>query len=119
MSKIRPLVNIENKSEIHLEKELFQNKVIRPVLKMQHDIIVKIFNIYIKKLATDWDNLKKSKKIQFIDNQLSKNIQLKNLVIGIVVGQLDETEIDEYIIHSREYNKRIIQMSIQRLLSTV
>lgn len=119
MSKIRPLVTIENKLESHQEIELFQNVVIRPVLKMQHDIIIKIFNFSIKKLAMDWNNLKKNKKIQFIDNQLSRNIQLKNLVLGIVVGQLEEIEIDKYLMNSREYNKRIIKMSIQRIVSTI
>ena len=119
MAKKRPIVNIDNKPGIHLENELFQNEVLRPVLKMQHDIILKIFNVHIKNLGIVWNDLKKSKKSQCIESQLSKNIQLKNLIIGIVIGQWNELEMDKYLIYSRDYNKRIIQMTIQRIISTI
>ena len=47
MAKERPIVNIDNKTEIHLEKELFQNEVLRPILKMQHDITLNLFRNHI------------------------------------------------------------------------
>ena len=119
MAKKRPIVNIDNKPEIHLENELFQNEVLRPVLKMQHEITLKLFNVHIKNLGIIWNDLKKSKKTQCVENQLSKNIQFKNLVIGIVVGQFNELELDKYLLNSREYNKRILQMTIQRIISTI
>ena len=118
MAKKRPIVNIDNKPGIHLENELFQNEVLRPVLKMQHEITLKLFNVHIKNLGIVWNDLKKSKKTQCVENQLSKNIQFKNLVIGIVVGQFNEIELDKYLSNSREYNKRILQMTSQRIIST-
>ena len=117
MAKKRPIVNIDNIPEKHLEKELFQNEVLRPVLKMQHEITLKLFNVHIKNLGIIWNDLKKSKKTQCVENQLSKNIQFKNLIIGIVVGQFNELELDKYLINSRDYNKRILQMTIQRIVS--
>ena len=119
MAKKRPIVNINNKPEIHLENELFQNEVLRPVLKMQHEITLKLFNSHIINLGIVWNDLKKSKKTQCVENQLSKNIQLKNLVIGIVVGQFKELEMDKYLINYREFNKRILQMTTQRIVSTI
>ena len=119
VAKKRPIVNFDNKPEIHLENELFQNEVLRPVLKMQHDITLKLFNVHIKNLGIIWNDLKKSKKTQCVENQLSKNIQFKNLIIGIVVGQFNELELDKYLINSRDYNKRILQMTIQRIVSTI
>lgn len=119
MAKKRPIVNINNKPEIHLENELFQNEVLRPVLKMQHEITLKLFNSHIINLGIVWNDLKKSKKTQCVENQLSKNIQLKNLIIGIVVGQFKELEMDKYLINSREFNKRILQMTTQRIVSTI
>lgn len=119
MAKKRPIVNIDNKPEIHLDKELFQNEVLRPVLKMQHEITLKLFLNHITNLSIEWNDLKKSKKTQCVENQLSKNVQLKNLIIGIVVGQFKELEMDKYLINSRDYNKRILQMTIQRIVSTI
>ena len=119
VAKERPIVNIDNKPEIHLEKELFQNEVLRPILKMQHDITLNLFRNHIDNLGIVWKDLKKSKKNQCVKNQLSKNIQFKNLVIGIVVGQFNELEMNKYLSFSREYNKRILQMTIQRIVSTI
>ncbi len=64
MAKKRPIVNIDNKPEIHLDKELFQNEVLRPVLKMQHEITLKLFLNHITNLSIEWNDLKKSKKTQ-------------------------------------------------------
>lgn len=119
MAKKRPVVNIDNKPEMHLKNELFQNEVLRPILKMQHDITLNLFFSHINNLGIIWDDLKKSKKTQCVDNQLSKNIQFKNLVIGIIVGQFNELELDKYLSNSREYNKRILQMTNQRIVSTI
>jgi hypothetical protein len=119
VAKKRPIVNIDNKPEIHLENELFQNEVLRPILKMQHEITLKLFSNHIDNLGIVWKDLKKSKKNQCVENQLSKNIQFKNLVIGVVAGQFNELEMDKYLLNSREYNKRILQMTIQRIVSTI
>ena len=119
MAKKRPIVNIDNKPEIHLENELFQNEVLRPILKMQHEITLKLFSNHIDNLGIVWKDLKKSKKNQCVENQLSKNIQFKNLVIGVVAGQFNELEMDKYLLNSREYNKRILQMTNQRIVSTI
>ena len=119
MAKKRPIVNIDNKPEIHLENELFQNEVLRPILKMQHEITLKLFSKNIDNLGIVWKDLKKNKKNQCVENQLSKNIQFKNLVIGVVAGQFNELEMDKYLLNSREYNKRILQMTIQRIVSTI
>ena len=119
VAKKRPIVIIDNKPEIHLENELFQNEVLRPILKMQHTITLKLFDSHIDNLGVVWNDIKKSKKIKCVENQLSKNIQFKNLVIGIVVGQFNELEMNKYLSNSREYNKRILQMTIQRIVSTI
>jgi len=118
-NKERPVIKINNKTEIHLEIELFQNKVLRPILKMQHDLILKTFHNHINKLSIDWNQLKHIKKVKCVIDQLSKNLQLKNLIIGIIVGHLNEQESNQYFNSNKEYNKRIIQMSIQRIQSTI
>ena len=119
MHKERPIVKIENKPNIHLEIELFQNKVLRPILKMQHDLILCVFNEHIHKLSIQWKGLMKGKQLEYVDNQLTQNVQLKNTTIGMIIGQLNESEIEQYFINSRDYNKRIIRMSIQRIQSTI
>ena len=117
--QLRPLITSIKKTEYASLEEKFQNEVLRPILKMQHEITLKLFSNHIDNLGIVWKDLKKSKKTQCVDNQLSKNIQFKNLVIGIIVGQFNELELDKYLSNSREYNKRILQMTNQRIVSTI
>ena len=118
-NKERPKINVVNGREVHLESELFQNEALRPILKMQHDIILKIFHNHIVKSSIKWNQLNQIKKVKCVDNQLSKNVQFKHLIIGLIVGHLSDLELDQYLRNVKEYNKRIIQMTKQRIQSTI
>jgi hypothetical protein len=118
-NKERPKINVVNRREVHLETELFQNKVLRPILKMQHHIILKTFNNHIDKSSIKWNQLNQIKKVKCVNDQLSKNVQIKHLIIGLIVGHLNDLEIDNYLRNAKEYNKRIIQMTKQRIQSTI
>lgn len=119
MIKKRPIVNIENEFDLHLGNELFQNQTLRPILKLQHELLIKVFNSKIESLNINWKGINRAQKIEVVKSQLIKNIPFKNLVIGIIVGQLNETELEKYLIKKREFNKRIIQMALERIISTI
>ena len=118
-NKERPNINLKNRREVHLESELFQNEVLRPILKMQHDIILKTFHNHIEKSSINWTQLNQIKKVKCVNDQLSKNLQIKHLIIGLIVGHLNDLEINQYLSNTKEYNKRIIQMAKQRIQSTI
>lgn len=117
--KERPIVPISNDADLHKPVELFQNEVLRPILKLQHDILLAIFHSYRMKFTEDWEELKKNKKKKFISDLLMKNGPLKNTVVGIIVGQLELSEIDDYLKDRKEYDRRISRMVIQRIQSTI
>ena len=118
-NKERPNINLTNRREVHLKTELFQNEVLRPILKMQHDIILKTFHNHIEKSSIKWTQLNQIKKLKCVNDQLSKNLQIKHLIIGLIVGHLNDLEINQYLRNTKEYNKRIIQMAKQRIQSTI
>ena len=118
-NKGRPKINVVNRREVHLKSELFQNEALRPILKMQHDIILKIFHNHIDKSSIKWNQLNQIKKVKCVDDQLSKNVQIKHLIIGLIIAHLSELELDQYLRNAKEYNKRIIQMTKQRIQSTI
>lgn len=110
-SDLRPKLNLQPASS---EIEQFQNEVIRPILKLQNDVLVLIFNNYTKtQQITLSDNLDKL-RVQVRDI-CSKDISLKNQLIGMTIGMLETDELANYQIHQSEYNKRISQMIAQRL----
>lgn len=117
--KVRPKVTVPNTAEQHLPVELFQNEVLRPILKLQHPILVAFFHQCRTKFTEDWEALKKNKKKAAIDNLMTKQAPLRHAIQGIIIGQMNEEEFSAYLLHQKEYDRRINRMTIQRIQSTL
>lgn len=107
------LASFDSTSEI----EKFQNQTLRPILKLQNDIYVALFKAYSVRQKTDFDSLTKDKKRIFIEQSLQKDIALKNTFLGKTVGMFISEELENYILDSKEYNRRIITMLMERIKS--
>ncbi|MDG1171171.1 MAG: glyoxalase [Polaribacter sp.] len=114
MNKERPV--LENLIKEHMSAiELFQNQTLRPVIKMQHDLLIASFSNYIQKRNIDFLSLTDSKKRSKISAVFGKDIHYKNFILGIVVGHFSTEEYQYYRFNSSELNKRIFQIVVQRV----
>ncbi|GGD23856.1 glyoxalase [Flavobacterium orientale] len=100
-------------------EERFQNSTIRPVLKLQTDLLIEVFKNYISKHKTDFYSYSIEKKLQFIENAIQKDIKFRNSLKGIVIGLFTVNEYIEYIQNSSNLNKRMMNLVIERLKSQV
>lgn len=106
----------EQKSDASLE-ELFQNNTLRPILKLQNDVLLAIFTSYIQQQKNTFYDLGLAKKSNFIDNALQKDITLKNTLKGIVIGLFTQQECSEYATNASAINKRMMGLIAERLKS--
>lgn len=106
----------EQKSEASLE-ELFQNNTLRPILKLQNDVLLAIFTSYIQQQKNTFYDLGLAKKSNFINNALQKDITLKNTLKGIVIGLFTQQELAEYTSNASVLNKRMMGLITERLKS--
>ena len=114
-NKVRPVLkNLINSNTSDLER--FQNQVIRPIIKMQNNLLNVFFKNYIRNRKIEFDRLKSEDRENKINTILTKDINFKNILIGSIVGHFDENEIEIYLKSTSELNKRIIQIVKQRLL---
>lgn len=97
--------------------ESFQNETLRPILKLQNEIYLMLFKDYALGKISDFDTLKKEKKILFIDQSLQKDHALRNIFIGMTIGMLAPEEVEIYLSDSKSFNKRIIAMLTERIKS--
>ena len=97
--------------------EQFQNTVLRPILKFQNDLFLVLFKQYISKYAKDFGNMKLERKIEFVQNTFQKDMKFRNLNIGIALGLFLDEELKIYFENKSEYNKRIISMLSERIVS--
>ncbi|RYJ45092.1 glyoxalase [Flavobacterium beibuense] len=101
------------------QEEIFQNKTLRPILKLQNDLFVESFLNYVNKHKGDFYNLSIEKKLFFIENAIQKDIKFRNALKGMVIALFTVEEFRDYIKNSSNLNKRMMNILIERLKDQV
>jgi len=96
-------------------EEYFQNKVLRPVIKLQNDLFIEVFKNYIRKNKNSFYDINANERLRYIENAVQKDIKFRNSLKGIVVGQFTIDEYKAYIENSSSLNKRMMNLLIQRI----
>lgn len=100
-------------------EEIFQNKTIRPILKLQNDLFIESFINYANKHKDDFFSMTVEKKMVFIDNAIHRDIKFRNALKGMVMAMFTIEEFREYILNSSNLNKRMMNLLIERLKDQV
>jgi hypothetical protein len=100
-------------------EELFQNEVLRPILKLQNDLFVASFMNHLTKNKIDFNTHSIEKKLVIIENAIQKDIKFRNALKGTIIGLFTTDEYAIYIKNSSSLNKRMMGMLIERLKSQV
>ncbi len=99
------------------EEEIFQNKTLRPILKLQHELIIILAQEFLKSRNITWEKVKEKDPFQWLNINIKRDIPFKNQLIGMVIGQFSKNELDKYLTFQKEMNKRIINMVTERIVS--
>lgn len=110
---IRPVVYTEDTAQS--PEEQLQNAVIRPILKLQNDLLVAVFEQYTEKRKQQWSHKPAHERAAFIQHTVAKDQRLKQLLLGLVIAHFAVHEYGQYLAAESEYNKRITTMIVQRL----
>jgi hypothetical protein len=106
LQNLRPDVFTENEHATPTER--FQNEVLRPILKFQHDLFV-----VESKSNVILDHCFK-RTIQEEQRAEVKNVFAKNT--GMVTGLMTSEEFQQYQLNKSDFDKRITAMVIERLI---
>jgi len=106
--------NTEGTSEI----EVFQNDVLRPILKFQHPSLIALFTneLILQKQLKKTTTLEEYTSV--IQDFISKDAKFRQLLIGVVIGLFNQVELEFYFKEKKECNKRIITMIVKRFTDT-
>ena len=119
MEKVRPKLPVALTEGELKEEELFQNMVLRPVIKMQHDLLImRVKSHFISKrvLFNVMDN---KKRTEAIIQAFQNDHNLKKEIQGMIIGQLTVLEFQQYLKIERSLNKRIVQMVRNRMIDSL
>ncbi|RAV29108.1 glyoxalase [Sinomicrobium soli] len=93
--------------------EYFQNATLRPVIKLQRELLVEAFRNYANKHKGVFYTLNTEKKLHYIENAIQKDIKFRNSLKGMIIGQFTVAEYAEYIRNSSTLNKRMMNTVIE------
>ncbi|BAO77410.1 hypothetical protein [Winogradskyella sp. PG-2] len=116
---VRPTIASAKIYDSMSSEELFQNKTLRPIIKMQHDLFIAVFSNYISKRKNVFYELSLPKQLIYIENAIHKDMKFRNSVKGMVIGQFTVQEYALYILNSSALNKRMMNIVKERLISSV
>ena len=119
MDEVRPTLPESLTQGALKEEELFQNMVLRPVIKMQHDILILRVQSHFLSKKVVFHMLDKKKRINAIESAFQNDNQFKKEIQGMILGQLNTDEFQSYLKSERSMNKRIIQMVRNRMLDSI
>lgn len=98
-------------------EEIFQNRTLRPILKLQNDLFIQVFINYAQKQKNVFFGLTPDKKMAYIENVIHRDIKFRNSLKGMIIAFFTLEEYAEYIQISSNLNKRMMNMLIERLKS--
>ncbi len=96
-------------------EELFQNQTLRPILKLQNDLLLASFQYYIQRAKNKFYELTKEARLDYIANAIQKDAKYRNVLKGMILGQFTLEEYEAYRTNATTLNKRIMSMAAKRL----
>lgn len=99
--------------------EHFQNETLRPVIKLQHDLLLEAFKNYIQKHKNVFYTMNLDRRINYIENAIQRDIKFRNSLKGMIIGQFTLEEYKTYIKNSSSLNKRMMNIVKDRILDSI
>ena len=106
------------KTEMSSE-EYFQNKVLRPIIKFQNELLIAVFLQFCTKYKNIFFNLSTEKKILYIESSITKDSKLRSSFRDLIIGLFSVEEYSEYLKNASALNKRMTGIIKERLISHV
>ncbi len=99
--------------------ERFQNTTLRPILKLQHDLLLAVTKSYFHIKKDVFYSLEKLDQAKYITEQIVGDKNIRTELIGMIIGMMTTEEYSFYTIHSSELKRRIKTMTLERILSGI
>jgi hypothetical protein len=113
LSELRPDLGLETTHSTPVEQ--FQNQTLRPILKLQHELLLAVFRQHIAKYPQVYERLSAAERADWVARALQEDQRLRHRMAGLVIGHFTLAEWEQFVLAEPEYMRRLIQMLIQRL----
>ncbi|MDA9003653.1 hypothetical protein N9J06_00960 [Flavobacteriales bacterium] len=117
--KMRPEIPSINLDRSSSEVELFQNKVLRPIIKLQHELIMCCFSDFITQNKVLLNEYNEEKKKIYLQKLFKTNTVLKTELRGLIIGLFTLEEYKHFLSIKPMVIKRINTIIQNRITSNL
>lgn len=110
---LRPDVPVDTDEAQPVER--FQHEVLRPILKLQNDVILQVVDQFVQKYHTDYERRSDTDRRAILRNLLKQDSKLKRFLFGMMAGLFTAEEFAFYLAHEGELRRRMVPLLIQRV----
>ena len=119
LQKLRPEIKAAKTSATTSAQETFQNKTLRPIIKFQHPLLLALVKKHMKKRNQNLKALSNEKLAALLESSFDKDVQLRQLIKGLVLGLFTQEEFLRYSQNDSDIHKRILQICKERVLTNL
>lgn len=118
-TSIRPVLKNIGKIENSSLEEKFQNVTLRPIIKLQHELLIAFFENYLIRKKINFSDLRPLKKQELVSKIFKNDTMFKTELRGMIIGHFTFNEFIMYQTMTSDINKRLLIMIKERLLSVI
>lgn len=116
---LRPNIKTIKSDLMSSDQEKFQNEVIRPIVKFQHELIIDIFKDYLHEKKIQLDLLSTENQIIKITRVVQKDRTLTIQLQSIIIAYFTLKEYKQFNLMQSSMKKRIAQIIRERIINTL
>jgi hypothetical protein len=111
--QLRPTIELD--TDQSLPEQHFAAVTLRPVLKLQHHLLIALFNHYLVEKSINLSSMSAFKQRLAIENAIKRDLPLRHTLMGCIIGHFTGEEYDTYCLNRVAYHKRLTGLLIQRI----
>lgn len=96
-------------------EEQFQNNTLRPIMKLQAPLLQAVLRMFLTKRKVKIYEAPAAEKIAKVKEMVTRDNRLRGLLFGIALGQFTAEEMNYYVAHESEVNRRMTNLLVERL----
>ncbi len=116
---LRPAAQADLTADAEHSPGHFLHATLRPVCKLQNELLLHLFRQYIHKTKDTFRQLSPAKRLEFIAHSIRRDQRFRSLLFGIVIGHFTEAEWRIFAAQEQELSRRLSELLIQRLSDQV
>ena len=114
----RPIILTDKIAAVN-EEEIFQNEVIRPIIKSMHELLILSIKHYITNYKNALYKIPDEQKGDYLEKFIWADTKIKTELKGMVIGRFSPAEYTAYLKIKSGVNKRIIGILKKRVVDSL